>query len=327
MTELKRLEQVEDLRQIWKSEPAEFTPWLAEPENMELLSDTLGLSLDGESVEVDAGKFRADIVCIDKDSSAKVVIENQLEEADHKHVGQIITYAAQLDAGIAIWIAKEFSDEHRAALDWLNGKTDPDVRFFGLEIELWQIGECGPAPKFNVVSKPNDWSKSGKTDPPAGNPDHQGFWEKLNDAAKGAGLTQPKPSKRTFAYYGSINAGGFQLRASFSTQKKQLQVALVVNKTYGLAFNQAWQNLSPSQKRDIGDIKWEHRHGSSSILSREKTGVDPMNRDEWTSHVDWFIEALTSIKSALWDEIAGLAPVVEPQPDNEPEDWVEEPDD
>ena len=32
-----------------------------------------------------------------------------------------------------------------------------------MEIELWKIGNSPPAPKFNIASKPNDWSKAVRT--------------------------------------------------------------------------------------------------------------------------------------------------------------------
>ena len=89
-----------------------------------------------------------------------MLIENQLERTDHTHLGQLITYAASLNAVTIVWIASRFTDEHRAAMDWLNERTDQKIRLFGLEIELWHIGESPLAPKFNIVSKPNDWSRA-----------------------------------------------------------------------------------------------------------------------------------------------------------------------
>ncbi len=88
-----------------------------------------------------------------------VLIENQLEKTDHKHLGQIPTYAAGLKAVTIVWIAQRFTDEHRATLDWLNQVTEDKFQFFGLEVELWQIGDSAAAPKSNVVSKPNEWSR------------------------------------------------------------------------------------------------------------------------------------------------------------------------
>lgn len=156
---LGRLKKV-DLREAWVSEATGFTPWLAREDNLKLLGEVIGIDLELESQEKDVGPFRADILCKDTATDKWVLIENQLERTDHTHLGQLITYAAGLQAVTIVWIAQRFTDEHRAALDWLNERTDEKINVFGLEIELWQIGDSPFAPKFNVVSKPNDWSRT-----------------------------------------------------------------------------------------------------------------------------------------------------------------------
>lgn len=149
-------------REVWANEAAHFTPWLAEPENVALLGETLGMDLEVEAVERAVGPFRADILCKDAGTDHLVLIENQLEASDHRHLGQILTYASGLDAFTIVWIATTIRDEHRATLDWLNEITASEVRFFALEVELWRIGASPPAPKFNVVCRPNDWTRSVK---------------------------------------------------------------------------------------------------------------------------------------------------------------------
>ena len=156
---LSRLVRV-DLRDIWKSESSEFTPWLARADNLELLGDTLGLDLELEAQEKSVGPFKADILCKETSDGHWVLIENQLERTDHSHLGQLITYAAGLKAATIVWISDHFTDEHRAALDWLNEITESPFNFFGVEVELWQISDSPVAPKFNVVCKPNDWTKT-----------------------------------------------------------------------------------------------------------------------------------------------------------------------
>lgn len=154
---LGRLERV-DLREIWTSESSDFTPWLAQEENLQLLSETIGMELELESQEKDVGPFRADILCKD-DVGNWVLIENQLERTDHTHLGQLLTYAAGLNAVTIVWIAERFTEEHRATLDWLNEHTDEKINLFGLGIELWKIGDSPVAPKFNIISQPNDWAR------------------------------------------------------------------------------------------------------------------------------------------------------------------------
>ncbi|HYE75818.1 MAG TPA: DUF4268 domain-containing protein [Blastocatellia bacterium] len=156
---ISRLERV-DLRQVWEREDIHFTQWLAQEENIKLLGDTLGIELVVQASEQAVGPFRADILCTDAGNDTMVLIENQLERTDHTHLGQLMTYAAGLDTATIIWVAKTFTEEHRAALDWLNRITEEKFNFFGVEVELWRIADSPVAPKFNIVSKPNNWSKA-----------------------------------------------------------------------------------------------------------------------------------------------------------------------
>lgn len=157
--ELGRLERVEP-RNVWVSEATHFTPWLAKEENLKLLGDAIGIELEFEAQEKSVGPFRADILCKNTATDDWVLIENQLERTDHTHLGQLITYASGLKAVTIVWIANPFTEEHRSALDWLNEITDSKFNFFGLEVELWRIGDSQIAPKFNIVAKPNDWSRT-----------------------------------------------------------------------------------------------------------------------------------------------------------------------
>ena len=314
MTELGRLERV-NLRDVWQNEATQFTPWLADSDNISLLGETLGFDLEVESTEATVGEFRADIVCTDTSDNTTVLVENQLAQTDHSHVGQILTYAAGLDAVTIIWIAERVRDEHRAAIDWLNEVTRSSVQFFALEIELWKIGDSASAPKFNIVSKPNDWSQTFRaiTTPSESTEEEivrREWWAFLNNrlAAKWQSRL-PKLSSRTFAYYGSANSGQFQLRASISAQKGQLQTALVINGKDALAFARLLEEEKEEIEREIGSaIVWQVRTDRANILSLERTGVNPMNRDDWPEHADWFAEHLASFRKAFWSRINGLDP-------------------
>ena len=151
-----------DLRQVFTTEAGDFTPWLAKRENLALLADAIGLELEYEAQEKEVGPYRADILCRDVTTDNWVLIENQLEKTDHNHLGQLLTYAAGLEAVTVVWIAERFTDEHQATLSWLNEHTDEQINFFGLEIELWCIGDSPIAPKFNIISQPNSWGRTVK---------------------------------------------------------------------------------------------------------------------------------------------------------------------
>jgi hypothetical protein len=149
------------LRTIWKHEALDFTNWLAKEENLELLSDTIGVSLINAQTEVGVGQFHVDILAEDENGH-KVVIENQIEPTNHDHLGKLITYASGLNAEVVVWIVSRAREEHEQAINWLNENTTETANFFLIEIEAWKIGDSLPAPRFNIISKPNDWAKTVK---------------------------------------------------------------------------------------------------------------------------------------------------------------------
>jgi hypothetical protein len=116
MKPLGRMEKILNLREAWESEAGDFTPWLAREENLALLGDTIGIDLELEAQEQNIGPFRADILCKNTETNNWVLIENQIEKTDHTHLGQILTYGAGLEATTIVWIAKSFTEEHRATL-------------------------------------------------------------------------------------------------------------------------------------------------------------------------------------------------------------------
>lgn len=220
---LARLERV-SLRDAWKSEPADFTPWLAREENLALLAETLEMELELEAQEREVGPFRADILCTDSSTGDWVLIENQLERTDHTHLGQLLTYAAGLKAVTIVWIADGFADEHRAALDWLNEITDDTVNFFGLEIALWRIGESDLAPKFNVMSQSNDWTRKVKEQSQNLGSTEQlqlEYWTAFRDFLEKNG-SAVRPNKAAAASWMTFRSGirRLGLGASVSVQKK-----------------------------------------------------------------------------------------------------------
>jgi hypothetical protein len=161
---LGRLESIAP-RAVWKHEAYDFTQWLLH--NAEVLSDVLGMQLELTEAEHTVGGFSLDLIGKDLATGETVIVENQLERTDHAHLGQLLTYAGGTDAVNVVWCAPAFREEHRAALDWLNTRTDEGTRFFGVEIAVVRIDSSRPAPSFRLVAQPNDWSKqvhAGSTD-------------------------------------------------------------------------------------------------------------------------------------------------------------------
>ncbi|GBU22987.1 hypothetical protein R80B4_02900 [Fibrobacteres bacterium R8-0-B4] len=190
-----------DLRDYWGNEATEFTPWLAVAENIALLSDAIGIDIEVEGTEVFIGSFKADILGRDSNNN-KIIIENQLERSNHDHLGKIITYASGINASIIIWICSNITEEHRQAIDWLNENTDENINFFAIEIELWKINNSDPAPRFNIICKPNEWVKKTKvaTTPIITKTQslYLEYWTYLNDyfSQEGTCLSLGKPTTK-----------------------------------------------------------------------------------------------------------------------------------
>lgn len=148
---LGRLKRV-DIRSVWQNESTNFTPWLSQEDNLSLLGDAIGVSLELVGTEQSMGVYRADIVCTDVATGRYVIIENQLGQTDHMHLGQSIVYASSLDASVVVWVAANFTREHRLALDWLDRHAAGSIKFYGVEVGVWVIGNSVPALSFTVVS-------------------------------------------------------------------------------------------------------------------------------------------------------------------------------
>ncbi|CAM1640960.1 Domain of unknown function DUF4268 [Bartonella apihabitans] len=303
-----------DVRHIWQTEAQHFTPWLAQ--NLDILAETLDMELEIEAQEKNVGPFRADILCRDTLDKSWVLIENQLERTDHLHLGQLLTYASGLKAVTIIWVSTHFTEEHRSALDWLNNITDDQFKFFGLEVELWQIGDSPVAPKFNIVSKPNDWSRSvGQaarqietgtlTDIKAAQLE---FWTQLAEKLKENSHIRPqKPMPQHWAVF-RIGRSGFHMSGLHNTRDKCIGVELYINHQNAKDF----YNQLYAQKNDIEaeighELIWkELPNKSASRIILYLRNVDPMDRSRWDEYQDWLIKYLEAFDRAFRNRIRNL---------------------
>lgn len=149
--DLQKLDEA-SVRRIWPSETRDFSPWLAE--NISRLNDILNIRIEIEELEGPVESYKLDLSGIDRVSQRPVVIENQFGRSDHDHLGKLITYAANREAGIVIWIANEIQSAHRASVEWLNNISPPEMSFYAIELEVFKIDDSRPAPHFRLVAGP-----------------------------------------------------------------------------------------------------------------------------------------------------------------------------
>lgn len=306
MIQLGTMKKVEDLRAVWPHEALSFTPWLAQPENMSLLSQTIGVDIEVEETESSVESFSADILGVDINTGRKVIIENQLEDTNHSHLGQIITYAAGKDAATMIWIVKHAREAHRAAIEWLNNHSDEDINFFLIEIELWQINDSLLAPKFNVVEEPNNWAKAIKKSSTATESAAQQaryeFWSKFNEKA----FLDPKfqkefrsrkPSSNHW-YSLSIGKSGVHIDISYLVQRNEIGIELYIRDDKKL-FDECYSHKDDIEKIIGCALSWQRldtKKASRVILLQKFDFSDASLIDE---EIDWIKEYSLKFKKAF----------------------------
>lgn len=313
--ELGRLQRV-TLRDVWNSEASDFTPWLAREENLALLGEAIGLELELEAQEKSVGPFRADLLCKDTLTDSWVLVENQLERTDHSHLGQLMTYAAGLDAVTIVWIAERFTDEHRAALDWLNEITSDQVNFFGLEIELWRISGSPVAPKFNIVSKPNDWTKQvaqtrreaaaeGLTETRL---TQQEYWAAFTEVlAQRTNRVRPtKPLPNSWINF-AIGRAQINLGASVHAPQRRVRASIGLTGSNAKSHFYLLQEQKTEIERELGiSLDWEELpHGKESRISLW-LDADPMDRETWPAQHEWLANQLDALHRVFANRVKRL---------------------
>ena len=313
---LGNLEKI-SLREAWEDEARDFTPWLARDENIGLLGDTIGMELEVEAREKSIGPFKADILCKDTSDDHYVLIENQLERTNHTHLGQLLTYASGLHAVTIVWIANRFTDEHRSALDWLNEITGDDYRFFGLEIELWRIGDSPFAPKFNIIAKPNEWSAS-ITRSTSGLTSGEltetkrlqlDYWLKLWELIRGKD-SQIRGTKARPQHWNNFSIGRsfFKLAAAVNTQKNFIRIEVYMRGPYAKEYFDLLKLQQEKIEKELGfELEWQElptRKASRIAIALDD--ANPSDRNDWGRQHQWILSNLEAFQNSFRHRIKDL---------------------
>lgn len=313
---LGRLQRVE-LRSVWTNETTDFTPWLAQPNNLGELSETVGMDLEVTAMEQFVGPYRADLLCKDAISQNNVLIENQLDKTDHPHLGQILTYAPGLGVKTIIWIAAKFTDEHRSALDWLNEVTEENISFFGLEIELWKIGDSAPAPKFNIVSSPNNWSKnlrevaqsSGMGESSALKLEQLRYWESFKEfmLKRNSPVRSHRPKPQHWTNF-NIGRTGFWMSATVNSRKNEISVSLTFKTLGTKALYEHFLKSKGEIESAFGrELTWlELPDAKESSIKTYLLGTDFRNESDWDQQFNWLAESLETFNRIFRNKIRKL---------------------
>lgn len=276
-----------DVRELWKHEQYDFSNWLAKESNLEYLNEILGLTLTDVDKEAYVGPYRCDLTAKDETSGITVIIENQLEATNHDHLGKIITYASGLDAKVVVWVVKEAKEEHRAAVEWLNNNTNSDINFFLIEIHAYKIGNSDPAPKFEVIEKPNDFVKrsKGKTDVGELNKrqsERLAFWEQFNQVVVSRGKPFNLRKASTDSWYDvALGTSDAHVAINLVNKDGNIVVDIYIND------NKELFDKLAEKKDDIEDalgfeLDWDRLDGKKA--SRIKYYIPGLNFDDHSNY-------------------------------------------
>lgn len=315
-TAIGTLEQV-SVRSVWPKEAGDFTPWLAE--NVELMSDALGMELEFEGQEVSVGGYSADLVLRDRSSDAVVVVENMYGSTDHDHLGKLITYAAGLDASYAVLLTERFRPEHRSSLNWLNKISTEGCGFFGLSLEVWRIGDSNPAPRLRVDVQPDDWSKSVRAAKEREDKERhvlrRRFWEGVQsrfreDSADWAGRGQP--SRESWMTFKSRQAVGFNVTWCRPGGVPSLRVEAYVDTGEADSTADVYSYLE-SRRDEIEEafgeaLEWSplEKRRASRVSSYFPKPIGLKEEDLWPEAQAWAVPTLGRLRAAIDPVLDGL---------------------
>lgn len=296
---LGKLAQETDLKKVWPHEARNFTPWIAD--NLSSLGDILEMDLELVEKESKVGGFSVDILAKESDSDNYVVIENQLEDSNHDHLGKLITYASGKKAKSIVWIVKKARDEHREAIEWLNENTMSEIGFYLLEIELWRIGNSELAPKFNVVAKPNEWAKTVRQ--PSSNSATQilqmEYWQAFVDYASKTDFTRTFRLRSASAqnwYDLGIGSSKCHLCLEAKKQKKEATVGIYISDDKSLYHDVEKDKLLIEKELECS-LEWKNASKASRFYSW--MSFDMIDKDSWNDVFQWYIHMCLKFKTVM----------------------------
>lgn len=295
--ELGKLEKIE-LREVWRHEALDFTRWLAKKENIAILSKEIGIDIEVIQTEMSVGRYNVDIYARDTESNKKIVIENQLENTNHDHLGKMLVYAAGLDADIAIWVVKDVNEEHKQAVEWLNDNSFEKINIFLVKVELWQIDNSPIAPKFQVICEPNNWAKVLKQQSKDNITDlelkQMEYWQGFVDYAKSKDKTYISQRPSIYNWYViRIGSSDYKIKLVHSVNSDTIRCQLEI-------FNdEVYKKLEQYRTEidnKINGLEWEHLEDRKV----NRIGVSQSIEDNASSYV-WSLDMVDRFKEVFLD--------------------------
>ena len=265
------------------------------------------MDLELEEAEHPVGGFSLDLLGHDAATNETVIIENQLETSDHGHLGQLMTYVGGTNPATIIWVASQFREEHRSALEWLNENTAEGIRFFGVEIGLVQIDNSTPAPNFRLAVQPNNWQKSVRTAQTTDASRQRealfaDFWEAFLKCVREKHPTWTR-AKGTGQPFLGMSAGLSGVNWSFWAALSNIKVGLRFESTDARLNRERFERLM-TQKDSFeaafgGNLEWPLVDDQKMQWVYATHDCDFADRTEWDGCIEWLVQTCDSMRTAF----------------------------
>lgn len=305
---LSKLKKI-DLRKVWNHEATDFTNWLAQDENLQLLSEEIGIDISLVQTEASVGRYSVDILAEEDNTGRKIIIENQLEMTNHDHLGKIVTYASGFDAEIVIWIVKDVRDEHKQAVEWLNEHTDDKINIFAIRMELWQIGDSPYAPKFHIVSKPNDWAKAIKKSASISSDlsDRKlmqlEFWTQFKEYASSHGSSLRLRKAYPQHWYDiSIGNSKSHLSLVVDADNEQVRCEFYIPDSKSL-FKALRENKNAIEAKLPHELEWMELEGKKASRIRAVHTIDVADNSNWEASFQWLMDTAQQFQTVFTEQL------------------------
>lgn len=313
------------LREVWNNEASIFTPWLELPENLEILSEALGLpALQPHAREHTIGRYSGDLVCAIGDTNEFLLIENQIVISDHRHLDQLMTYVSGLNAQdmpirYVAWLAEDFRDEHRDAIEWLNSQLDEKLGFFACRIEAWRIGDSERAPRFDVIVEPRQLVRMASASPRS--PDAQGidihrvaYWGAFSDEVrKRARPFEPRsepPRMGVYSFtlrsdlgvclYASRNVSAESISAYVSFASAPAPIPRIV-------FEKLEADRATIEQQFGIQLQWRELVPDKNYRAQvEPVAADPLVESDWPRQHRWLVDQIEKLYTIFEPRIRDL---------------------
>lgn len=296
-------------RKMWANEQYDFTPWLVE--HIEELGEKIGMELEVVGREVSVGPYSADILAKETSTNNYVVIENQLEKTNHDHLGKSITYASALNAKTIVWIATDFTEEHKKAFDWLNDNTNEELAFWAIQLELWQVSEDTASMRFNIVCTPSSNVKTIKSKTNSESQTTQTqleYWTKFRDklmaTKKFTSLHTPRPQ---YWFDVALGKAGINLSNTCNVQKSIVGVRVYISSKVVDTYLPALEARKAEINKALGcEPEWNPNPNAKDKTITLSFQTDLSDSEKTEESLEWMVKNTITFWSVFSKEIKAI---------------------